>query len=130
MNAEQFLNEFVSQRLPDNQSLDAFYAAADEQKEQLQQLANDIVERQAQAATPADHTRSQSYEALAKEREAIVANMEHAETRTERETRERRLDDIQHEMETAQMSGSGADKEMGEKLTKLEEMTDSVIRKL
>lgn len=130
MNAEQFLNEFVGKRLPNNQSLDDFYAAADERKEQLQQLANDIVERQAQAATPADHTRTQSYEALAKERETIVANMEHAETRTEREARERRLDDLQHEMEMAQASGSDADKQMGEKLSELEKITNSVIRKL
>lgn len=130
MKAEQFLNEFVNKRLPNSQSLDAFYAAANEQQETLHQLANEIVEMQAHAATPADQTRTQSYDALAKEREAIVANMAHAETRTEREARERRLDDLQHEMEMAQASGTGADKQMGEKLSELEKITNSVIRKL
>lgn len=130
MNAEQYLNNFLINRLPDNHSLPEFYEAAGEQKDELQQLANEIVSLQAEAATPADYTRTQSYDALAQERESIVSNMELAGSQTERESRERRLDDIQREMEAASQAGSAEEAEIGEKLSQLERITDNVIEKM
>ncbi|MDV6314821.1 hypothetical protein [Idiomarina sp. HP20-50] len=130
MNAEQYLNDFLINRLPDNRSLPEFYDAAGEQKEELKQLASEIVKLQTEAATPADHTRTQSYDALAQERESIVSNMELAGSRTERESRERRLDDIQREMETASQAGSAEEAEIGEKFSRLERITDNVIERM
>ncbi|MDV6327132.1 hypothetical protein U0358_07895 [Idiomarina sp. PL1-037] len=130
MNAEQYLNDFLSHRLPDSKSLSEFYEVAEEQKEELQQLANTIVELQTDAATPADHTRTQSYDALAEERANIVSNMELAGSRTERESRERRLDDIQREMEVENQTDSDKETEIGDKLSQLERITDSVVARM
>lgn len=130
MNAEQYLNEFLLNRLPDDGSLPEFYEAAGEQKDELQQLANDIVELQVKSATPADYTRSQSYDALAEERAKIVSNLDLAGSQTDREARERRLDDIQREMEAASQAGSTEEAEIGEKLSQLERITDSVIERM
>lgn len=130
MNAEQYLNDFLINRIPDSKSLPEFYQAAAEEKETLEKLADDIVDLQADAATPADHTHTQSYDALAEERASIVANMELAGSRTERESRERRLDDIQREMEAASQASSGKEAEIGEKLSQLERIADSVIERM
>lgn len=130
MNAEQYLKEFLINRLPEDRTLPEFYEAAGEQKDELQQLANDIVERQVQAATPADHTRTQSYDALAEERAKIVANMDLAGSQTDRQERERRLDDIQREMEATSQAGSDKEAEIGEKLSELERITDNVIERM
>lgn len=130
MNADQYLNDFLINRLPDSRSLPEFYEAAGEQKEELQQLANDIVALQTAAATPADHTRTQSYDALAEERANIVSNMELAGSRTERESRERRLDDIQREMEASSQAGSDEEAKIGEKLSQLERIADNIIERM
>lgn len=130
MNGEQYLKEFLINRLPDDRTLPEFYEAAGEQKDELQQLANDIVELQVQEATPADYTQSKSYEALAEERATIVANLDLAGSQTDREARERRLDDIQREMEATSQAGSDEEAEIGEKLSELERITDSVIERM
>lgn len=130
MHAEQYLNEFVLNRLPDNGSLPDFYKAAGEQKEQLQQLANEIINLQTEAAIPSDYTRTQSYDALAEEGGNIASDMELAGSQTERESRERRLDDIQREMEAPIEAGSGKATRIGEKLSELERLTDSIVERM
>lgn len=130
MHAQQYLNEFVVNRLPDNGSLEDFYKAAAEQKEALQQLASEITHMHTDAATPADSTRTQSYEALAEEGQSIVSDMQLAASRTVRESRERRLDDIQREMEAPIEAGSDKATRIGEKLSQLERLTDNIIERM
>lgn len=130
MKAEQYLKEFLINRLPKGKSLPEFYAAAQEQEAELHQLAKEIVDLQMQAAEPADHTRTQSYDALAQERDQLVSNMELAGSRTDREARERRLDDIQREMEAPSQANSDHEATIGEKLSALERITDRVIERM
>ncbi|WP_404399428.1 hypothetical protein LG288_07025 [Idiomarina seosinensis] len=130
MNAEQYLNEFLINRLPEGTTVPEFFEAAGDEAEEMRELADDIVELQTDAAVPADSTRTQSYDALAEERANIVANMNVVDSRTERESRERRLDDIQREMEAGSQVGGGKQAELGEKMSQLERMIDQVIERM
>ncbi|MGM0480481.1 MAG: hypothetical protein ACQEQZ_00975 [Pseudomonadota bacterium] len=130
MNAEQYLNELLINRLPEGKSVPAFYEAAGDEAEQLSQLADEIVQLQTEAAVPADATRTQSYDALAQERASIVANLDLVDSRTEKESRERRLDDIQREMEGSSQASSEAEAKFGEKLSELERKVDLVIERM
>ena len=56
--------------------------------------------------------------------------MELAGSRTERESRERRLDDIQREMEVENQTDSDKETEIGDKLSQLERITDSVVARM
>lgn len=130
MSAEQYLQDFVQTRIPSDRTLDEFYKAAGNQKKELLQLANEIVDLQVSEALSATSTQTKAYDELAAERAKIVANLDLPDSQTDRVERERRLDNIQREMESHTQAGRGNEARITEKMSELEQLTDSVIERL
>ncbi|WP_194757238.1 hypothetical protein [Aliidiomarina indica] len=130
MSAEQYLQSYLKDRIPSGKTLSDFYEASGNDKKELRQLADDIVELQTNEALSASSTQTKSYDELASERAKIVANMDLPDSQTDRVERERRLDDIQQEMEPGTQAGRARDGKIADKMDKLERLTNSILERM